>query len=401
MAHFGRKAAFRTYRTFLYGSFAVLTFHPKLHSSPQPWSRPAWYLAIVGIMMVMREEIQKLIENAIDDKVFPGAVVGYADQNDMQILPFGSLTYNAGSEKVSTETIYDLASVTKVIPTSSIILSLLEKGLIFPDDQVITFIPEIKNPARDKLLVKHLLTFTDALDLPHGITPYAPDGAQAILNAIYSAPLKHPPGQHYEYSSAPSLLLGIIAERILKKSLDHIADDMFFRPLGMCSTTFHPYRLNKDLVAPSEINERGEVRGQVHDEAAWALYQTGMVSGHAGVFSSAKDLLIFEQMLLADGEYQGRRYFEPSTVKSMYTELVNDGEFGMSLGWEMNQSDYMGSRISAKTFGKDGFTGTMILIEPDKKKCLVMLSNRTYPRRPETRDAIHRVRRELSDIVLG
>lgn len=349
---------------------------------------------------MMQDEIQELIEGAIEDTVFPGAVVGYADQNDIRILPFGRLTYDVNAEGVTAETTYDLASITKVIPTSSIIVSLIEKGYLSPEDQVIKYIPEIENSDREKILIKHLLTFTVTLDLPQSLTAYAPDGAQAILNTIYKTPLTDPPGQRYCYSNAPTILLGIIAERTLKKPLDKIADELFFKPLQMNSTTFHPELLNQALIAPTEINERGEVRGQVHDETAWALYRAGFISGHAGVFSTAGDLLIFGQMLLTEGKYNGHRYFEPSTVKKMRTELINNGRFGMALGWEMNQSDYMSANISAKTFGKDGFTGTMLLIEPEKKKCLVLLSNRTYPKRPQTSDAVNKIRRNLADIVL-
>jgi CubicO group peptidase (beta-lactamase class C family) len=345
--------------------------------------------------------IQTLIEAAIKEHTFPGAVVGYADQDRTRVLPFGHLTYEPGAPKVSEETVYDLASITKVIPTNSIILSLIEKGLLSPEDQVIKFIPEMDNPDRDKILIKHLLTFTVMFDLPQRLTSYAPGGKDAILNAIYKTPLKYAPGQQYSYSNAPIILLGIIAERILNQPLDQIADEMFFAPLQMVSTTFHPERLNQDLIAPSEINDRGEVRGQVHDETAWVLHQAGMIGGHAGAFSSARDLLIFGQMLLAQGEYNGRRYFDPSTVEKMSTELVNDGRFGMALGWEMNQSDYMGPNIPTEAFGKDGFTGTMILIEPMSKKCLVMLSNRTYPQRPENPEAINRVRRSLVEMVLA
>ncbi|MGH7142218.1 MAG: serine hydrolase domain-containing protein [Candidatus Saccharimonadales bacterium] len=348
-----------------------------------------------------KSEIREIIEAAILEQVFPGAVVGFVKDNNLSILPFGHLTYEANAEQVTKATVYDLASLTKVIPTNSIILSLIEKGLLSTDDQVIEFIPEINTNNRDKILIKHLLTFTTVFDLPKPLSFYAHGGKAAILSTIYNAPLKYPSGKRYQYSNIPALLLGMVAERIVKKPLDIIADEMFFKPLQMNSTTFYPKRLAPASIAPTEINERGEVLGEVHDETAWALHKEGLVSGHAGLFSSARDLLIFGQMLLSNGQLNNRRYLEPSTVKKMRLEVINNGGYGMSLGWEMNQSDYMGSDVSPKIFGKDGFTGTMFLADPFKKRCLVVLSNRTYPKRPKTSETINKVRRKLAGIVLA
>lgn len=347
----------------------------------------------------MDDKINSVVKRAIKDRIFPGAVVGYATQKDRQVLPFGHLTYDEGVGKVTKDTIYDLASVTKVIPTNSIILSLIEKGQLSAEDQVIKFIPEVDNSYRDILLVKHLLTFTMLLNLPMGLKAHAAGGAQKILTTIYKTPLSFPPGQRYYYSNTPAILLGIIAERILQQPLDKIADAMFFKPLNMSNTTFHPEKLKQSLIAPTEINDRGEVRGKVHDETAWAMYKDGVISGHAGAFSIADDLLTFGQVLLNGGEYNGRRYFKPSTIAQISTEVIRDGKYGMSLGWEMSQPDYMSSSISPKVFGKDGFTGTMFLVDPDKRMCLVVLSNRTFPKRPENPSQINKIRRQLQEIV--
>jgi CubicO group peptidase (beta-lactamase class C family) len=169
----------------------------------------------------------------------------------------------------------------------------------------------------------------------------------------------------------------------------------------MNHTTFQPENLKGSSIAPTEINERGLVQAKPHDETAWAFYQEGRVAGHAGVFSCAEDLLIFGQMLLNDGKLAGKQYFSSLTMKKIMTEVVNDGKFGMSLGWETNQSDYMSPNVSTRIYGKDGFTGSLILIEPEKKACLVMLTNRTFPQRPSTSKEINEVRRRLQEIVFG
>jgi CubicO group peptidase (beta-lactamase class C family) len=300
---------------------------------------------------------------------------------------------------VSRDTVYDLASVTKVIPTNSIILSLIERGLLSFDDQAIKFLPELTCPNSDQILIRHLLTFTVVFDLPHRLSSYASEGKSSIVKAIYDAPLKYPPGEKYVYSNMPSFLLGMIAEKISGKPLDAIAADMFFRPLRMTRTTFHPEDLKHISVAPTEIDAQGEVVGVVHDESARALYKEGVIAGHAGLFSTTGDLLRFGRMLLQDGESGGHRFFKPETIQEMGKEVVNNGESGVSLGWATNHLGHTNPRTSSYVFGKDGFTGTTILLDTHKKRCLVLLSNRTYPKRPETREDISVVRGKLANTL--
>ena len=351
--------------------------------------------------MSIEADIDELISNAIQDQTFPGAVIGFIRNDTITILPFGRLTYDEKAEKVTTQTVYDIASLTKVIPTNSIILSLIEKDLLSLDDQVATFIPELMAAHKNDVRIKHLLTYTAVFDMQHRLSYYASKGKDAILAAIYNAPLKHPLGEHYGYSNIPPILLGMIAETILKRPLDNIADTMFFHPLQMHHTTFHPEKLQSATIAPTEINTRGKVIGKVHDEAAWAFYQAGAMNGAAGVFSTASDLLRFCHMLLHDGQYNNHQYFEPSTVAKMWTEVVRDGNSGVSLGWYTTHPSYIPANLSPHIFGKDGFTGSLILLDPDKKNGLVMLSNRTYPKRPETPIMINEVRRRLVEIILN
>lgn len=349
----------------------------------------------------MEDQIAAIIKAAITGRVFPGAVVGIYKDGLETVLPFGRFTYAADSQPVTAATVYDLASVTKAIPTNSIILKLIEEGRLSADDPVIRFIPELAASNREQILIKHLLTFTVLFALPARLASYASGGANGIYRAIYEAALAYPPGQRYHYSNAPIILLAQIAERISGQPLDQLANQLFFGPLGMTTSTFHPEKLNQELIPPTEINDRGEVRGQVHDETAWALYQDGFIGGHAGLFASAGDLLKFGRMLLDGGELAGRRYFKADTVKQMGKQIFSDGKFGMALGWEMNQSDYMSSSTPPTVFGKDGFTGTLFLVDPARQVCLVILSNRTYPKRPANSDAINQVRHQIEDLVFA
>lgn len=344
-------------------------------------------------------QIQTILEQAIAEHVFPGAVVGYLDRNTRLVVPAGRLSYDAGDEAVTADTVYDLASLTKSIPTSSIIMKLIEQGKLALSDSAKQYIPELCMPNAASIQIRHLLTFTVEFKLEQRLSAYATEGKDQILKAIFEAPLAAQPGSKYMYSNTPYLLLGIIAERVSGKPLDKLADDMFFRPLGMQHTTFHPAQLEA-RVAPTEIVDSVTVHRQVHDESARALYRAGHISGHAGLFSTAGDLLIFGDMLLQGGVLDGTRYFSEQTMTSMTTEVFNDGTFGMSLGWEMNQPDYMSPRLSHQTIGKDGFTGTMFLADRSSHRCLVLLSNRTYPKRPNSPDAINAVRWKLQDLLM-
>ena len=346
------------------------------------------------------DKVSTLMNSAVSHHIFPGGVVGCIRDGAMQVLPFGHLTYQKNSPAVTAGTVYDLASVTKSIPTASIILALAEQRVLSLDDQVIKYIPELTMADRETIHIRHLLCFTAVFDLPKPLSSYAKKGAQAVLEQIFTTPLKYPPGEHYLYADIPYLLLGMVAERVLGRPLDTIADDMFFHPLGMHNTTFHPEALTQALVAPTEIVQSGEVIGRVQDEKAWVLYEEGQMSGHAGLFSTAGDLLRFGKMLLNNGEVGGRRYFSPETIALMQTEVVGDDTLGFSYGW-MTHTAFIGPELSPGTFGKGGFTGTAIIVDVVKQRCLVILTNRTYPRRHSAPTPLHELRHQLADLLLS
>lgn len=352
--------------------------------------------------MSLDQRLAQVAEAAIRDHVFPGCVVGYIREGHTQVRPFGHLTYEA-TEPVQADTYYDVASVTKSIPTNCLILKLIEDGRLRLEDKVVRYIPELDNTYREDIQLKHLLTYTMVLDLAKGPSAQVQEGLDApgLWQLLFTSPLKAAPGRLYLYSNAPAVLLGLIAERVGGKPVDELAQEWFFDPLGMERTTFHPEKLARDHVAPTEHDWRGQVHGQVHDEMAWVLRRDGYVAGHAGLFTTAGDLLTFAQMLLAEGEYQGRRYFRPETVRAMYTNQIAALGATTGLGWELGQRRFMGRAASDQTFGKTGFTGSIILIDPVKSAAMVLLSNRIYPQRSATRDAINQVRCQMADIVFA
>lgn len=347
--------------------------------------------------MDKEKQIKAVLETAIKDHVFPGASVAYFADGQARFVTAGHFTYDPSSPEVVSETQYDVASVTKAIPVGCLILALVDQGVLSLDEQVIRYIPELQNQYRDQILIWHLLAYTVNFDFPDSSADYDKEGAKKILEVIYQSPLRYPPGEKFRYTDQQAILMGFIIERATGKKLNELAYEFFFKRLGMDKTTFFPSK----NVPPTEITDRGEVVGEVHDETTWVLRQAGIVAGSAGLFSTAPDLLIFTRMLLAGGEYNGERYLNKKIVEAIPENRLKKSDIKMGLGWGIDTEPLLGKKVSQRAFFKTGFTGCLVVVDPIKQRSFVLLSNRTYPHRPENGDAINRVRRAISDIVFS
>lgn len=350
----------------------------------------------------MESAIRVRIEQAIGQKVFPGCVVGVTNtKGERLLIPVGSFTYDSGARPVQEDTIFDVASITKSIPTACLALQLVEQGKLGLHDQVIKYIPEFENPEAEKATVWHLLTHT--LDFDFALSDHKDLPAPELLNFILKSSFKTPPGTVFRYANANSILLGMVIERFTGVKLDVLASEQFFLPLGMSRTTFHPLeQFAKDEIVPTETCPwRGRaIQGEIHDESAWVL-QKIMAPGSAGLFSCASDLLTFMEMLLARGEYHGKNFFSPQTVEKMYRNQLASIGASAGLGWGLNEPRYMGKCACETTFGKTGFTGCLCLVDVARGVALVMLSNYPYPKRKPDPTLINEVRRDVADIVLS
>ena len=348
----------------------------------------------------MTDAIKKLFRDAIESRVFPGCVAGITVKGTDQIIACGTVTYDQNTLQVFPETIYDVASVTKAIPVSCIALKLIEDGELRRDNLLTDIIPEYSGSYREKICIDHLLTHT--LDFDFRLSEYKALPAEEIIRKILTVRMKAEPGVTYCYANATSILLGLVLERCCGLPLDTIGSRMFFEPLGMNSTFFSPQPGDKDRIVPTEDDPwRGRViQGEVHDESAWALRPR--IAGSAGLFSNVPDLLKFMKMLLQRGECNGKRFFRSKTVDLMHTNQRPEGSGEWcGLGWELNQKAFMGSNCSPDTFGKTGFTGCSIVLDPVSCSGAVLLSNHIFPRRRADRQQINAVRKRLAEIVFG
>jgi CubicO group peptidase (beta-lactamase class C family) len=298
------------------------------------------------------------------------------------------------------DSIFDVASITKAIPTSSLALRLMDESKLKLDDRVMEYIPELRSSRREKIFVRHLLTQT--LDFGFRLSAFKDKSSDEILDAIYSTELRHEPGETFFYSNATSILLGIVVERISGKCLATCADEIFFNPLGMKRTSFFTELFNREDIVPTEMDPwRGRlIQGEVHDESAFALRKK-LIAGSAGLFSTVPDILTFLEMMLNGGKQGTRRFLSRKIIEAVQTSHIDIPGACTGMGWELCQRRFMGSRCSGRTFGKTGFTGCSCAVDPEKGAAFVLLSNYTFPKRKPDMNAINSVRSDCADIVFS
>jgi len=356
---------------------------------------PAKAPSAVGMSAARLANIDRVIERGIRAGGYPGAAVVVGRKGAaVWEKGFGRLGWTGDAGSVVPErTIYDLASLTKVVGTTTAVMILFDEGKLHLDDRVVQYIPEFGGGAKDNVTIRMLLEHRSGLPAGRDLWRMAstPEEARA---AVISTPLFAPPGQYVEYSDLGADMLGFVVEAISGEKLDQFLQTRVFGPLGMSDTRFRPDGSLRGRIAPTELNPpRGyPLRGEVHDENAYAL---GGVAGHAGLFSTASDLAVFAQMLLNGGSYNGTRIVADSTVK-LFTRRAAATR---ALGWDTcGGKGSCGTYFSPTAYGHTGFTGTSLWIDPEREMFVVLLTNRVHDaraRRPAK--VISDVRADLAD----
>ena len=357
-------------------------------------------------MMFKKDVLTDLLRQAQAAGIFDKAVAGF-------VLPDG--THEILTLNTPENTVFDIASLTKVCPTSTLALSYILEGKLSVDTKVIDYIPELQTNYRDDIRVFHLLTHSLDYRVPMKTLRTLP--AEGILNALYTYQFDKAPGADFNYGNPASVLLGIILQRLVGKDLQQQGRERFFIPLGMTRSGWDPLTrdwnpIPKDEISPTEIcSFRGrEIQGEIHDESAWVLRKLFPV-GSAGMFSCVPDLLRFVQMIMNDGAASNGKQVAPKGLLKMVCENAFEGNAARkystatgactALGWELNSEKFMGTRVSPHTFGKTGFTGASIVADSERGAAVVLLSNFTYPHREANADRIHAFRAALSDAFFG
>jgi uncharacterized protein YbbC (DUF1343 family)/CubicO group peptidase (beta-lactamase class C family) len=332
--------------------------------------------------------IETLVKEAISRKELPGAVVlvGRGDRIVYQ-KAIGQRALVPAPEAMSLDTIFDLASLTKVVATTTSVMVLVEEGRLRLNDRVATFIPGFERYGKSGITIRHLLTHVSGLRPDVDLGEAWTGSETAIALAVEEVP-SSPPGTRFVYSDINFFLLGDIVRRVSGRPLDLFAKEEIFDELGMKDTMFVPGERLRPRIAPTErcqpvplpcsAGETPMFRGVVHDPTARRM---GGVAGHAGLFGTAADLATFCRMLLAGGTLGDKRVLSPLAVEKMTSPVLGDDPNVRGLGWDIDSyfSSNRGELLPVGSFGHTGFTGTSLWIDPSTGLFVVFLSNRVHP----------------------
>jgi uncharacterized protein YbbC (DUF1343 family)/CubicO group peptidase (beta-lactamase class C family) len=352
-------------------------------SSPEPPS--------AGIDAAKFQAIEAVVRQEIEQKKLPGAVVLIGrGPRVLYHRAIGQRALEPSPEPMTLDTIFDLASLTKVVATTTAVAMLIEQGKVRLNDRVSTFVPGFERYGKGDITIRHLLTHVSGLRPDVDLADSWQGYDTAIQLAIEEVPTS-PPNTRFVYSDINFFLLGDIVRRVAKQPLEIFTRDHLFRPLGMKDTMFLPPASLHPRIAPTErCSELGAcdartdgskpvLRGVVHDPTARRM---GGVAGHAGLFSTAADLAVFCRMLLGGGSYRATRLLSPLTVTKMTTPATPAEERNVrTLGWDFDSSfsANRGELLPIGSFGHTGFTGTSLWIDPATDMYVIFLSNRVHP----------------------
>jgi CubicO group peptidase (beta-lactamase class C family) len=380
----------------VFAAIALLAAAQGCHRASNPATAAGVILAgAVAPDDVIRDSVRAVLDRALRDSAFPGAIAVVGTKSRVITrYAVGRLDW-AASPAVDEHTIWDLASLTKVVGTTSGIMQLVSSGKISLDAPVQRYLPAWTGRNKDRVTIRHLLTHTSGLPSFKAYDQQTHD-PDSLAKLMFTTQLDTVPGARMVYSDIGAYTLSRVLEEVSGQSLDQYLHDHVFRPAKMNETMFRPPFSLFPRIAPTEYDStqrRRLVRGMVHDERAYYL---GGVSGHAGLFSSAHDLTRLAQAYLNGGVIDGVSILPKAQITAFTTRQVED----RALGWQKpTGTNSAGRLMSDAAFGHTGFTGTSIWMDPQHDVFVILLSNRVNPTRNNQK--IGRVRTQLADAVLS
>ncbi len=345
----------------------------------------------------IQDTVAFVLNRAARDSAFPGAVAIVGTRSGI-LARHAVGTLNWGNSAAPDErTLWDLASLTKVIALTSAVAHLSQQGRIDVEAPVQRYLPDWRGPGKDRVRVKDLLTHSSGMPSWRPLYKETETRDEA-LRLVLTTPLDTTPGVRMVYSDLGAILLGQIVERVSGLPLERYVARHIFEPLGMRETMFRPPASLRARIAPTEYDpwRQRHVHGEVHDENA---YRLGGVSSHAGLFSTAADLTLIARMYLNGGSLNGAHVLDSATIVR-FTRAENRQFSHRALGWETaNGANSGGRHMSGRAFGHTGFTGTSIWIDPQRDVFIILLTNRVNPTRENRK--IGGVRIALADAVMA
>jgi CubicO group peptidase (beta-lactamase class C family) len=339
-----------------------------------------------------------VLRSGIEQRAFPGAAVAVAHRGKLVALKgLGAFTYEPGSPAVTADTVYDLASVTKVVATTAACMILYDRGLFKLDQPVADLLPSFADPPdprRRQVTLRMLLAHSSGLPAYVKLFQTAHNKEELLRQAL-QLPLTADPGVRAEYSDIGFILLGLVVERLGGEPFDQFCQRAIFARLNLSTMAFRPPEAWQQLIPPTEDDRRFRrrvIQGEVNDENAWIM---GGVAGHAGCFSTVLDVSVFAQCMLR----HGTPLFQPRTLEIFTRRKDFPPGASRALGWDTpSQPSQSGKYFSSRAYGHLGYTGTSLWIDPERELSVTLLTNRTWPDRGS--QAIKAIRPAFHDAVI-
>jgi CubicO group peptidase (beta-lactamase class C family) len=340
-------------------------------------------------------DVRSVLGDSVQDRIFPGAVAALISSTDEIYIPFGRETYDPVARPISDESIFDVASLTKILATTTAVMQLVERKQLALHDRAVNFVPQLRQVPKDQITILQLLAHTAGFPGGEPLSRHLKSRGE-ILESICSINLVYLPGTGRIYDDLGYILLGVIVESVTGLTLDKYCQNEVFGPLGMSETMFVPPQELLGRVVPTEIDadRGGLLRGIVHDERAYLM---GGVAGHAGIFTTARDLGKFSRSMM--GHDNGAPPLSSASIRLMWSRQWQDSEGEYGLGWDRLRPSYMNGIDDGDAVGHTGFTGVSLVISPKRDLAMILLSNRVHPVRSST-PLIGQARRRFVEAVM-
>lgn len=365
---------------------------------------PAVNAVSAGFRSTELAKIQPMVRAAIEEGDFPGCVICFGHGHQIAWLEaFGDRQVMPAGHRMTVDTVFDMASITKPIATATSVMVLVDRGQLKLSDHVTDFFPAFGCKGKETITVRHLLIHQSGLIPDNSLSDYA-DGPKKAWQRICELGLVCDVGKEFRYSDVNFIVLAKLVEKVCGQDIHEFSKQAIFQPLGMQETGYVPAESLRRRAAATEQRDGVWLQGEVHDPRAHRL---NGIAGHAGLFSTASDLGIYASMMLSRGTLSGNvgpdgqpvTVFSESAWKQMTAaHAVSSGQRG--LGWDKQTgfSSNKGTRLSDSAFGHGGFTGTVLWIDPEQDLFFIFLSSRLHP---DGKGKVNRLAGRILDVVVG
>lgn len=351
--------------------------------------------------MSLQERLKEIFDSALNESTFPGYSAAIVTPSEIVTFFGGNHTYDEMSPPITKDTLYDVASLTKIVGPMALLMQLVDDGTVSLDDKVTTYLPEVSSGIyKEDVTIRNLLTYTLEYVLPAGDKKavHQEMSPEELATNTFKLSLKSPPGTSYFYSNITAFLITQLVEKVTNRNFYELVQEAVLKPCNMVGSTFFPDEGMKQEIPPTEVtDDRGIVQGFVHDESTYYFRTKNISSGAAGLFSTAHDIASFMSHALSFTN--DVPLFSQTLQKEFVTNQFPTVPQLTPLGWGDSNNEYI-AEYRDRFVVKSGFTGCFIIGDVRSKIGVVILSNSTYPIRPKDRTAFNQIKKEIIALLV-